>query len=81
MTVDENTELWDAYKDDFTKINGMILERGKSIPRGAYHLACDIIVRHTDGSYLLMQRSYEKHLGGLWEATAGGSAILLKNPY
>ena len=81
MTVDENIELWDAYKDDFTKINGMIIERGKSIPRGVYHLVCDIIVRHTDGSYLLMQRSYEKHLGGLWEATAGGSAILGENPF
>lgn len=56
MIVDENIELWDAYKDDSTKINGMILERGKSIPRGVYHLVCDIIVRYTDGSYLLMQR-------------------------
>lgn len=81
MKTDGNIELWDAYKDDFTKIDRMILQRGKSIPQGIYHLVCEIIVKHFDGSYLLMQRDFKKHLGGLWEATAGGSAISGETPF
>ena len=39
-----------------------------------------IIVRHADGSYLVMQRDKRKHLGGMWEATAGGSALQGEDP-
>lgn len=35
---------------------------------------CDILVRHADGDYLLMQRDPRKHYGGMWEAGAGGAA-------
>lgn len=45
-----------------------------------YHLVCDILVKHTDGTYLLMKRALNKHLGGLWEATAGGSALTGESP-
>lgn len=68
-------ELWDAYNRDFKRIEGMTLIRGEAIPAGVYHLVCDIIVRHRDGSYLLMQRDQRKHFGGMWEATSGGSAL------
>lgn len=68
-------ELWDAYSKDFSLIEGATLIRGESIPEGMYHLVCDIIVRHTDGSYLLMQRDPRKAFGGMWEASAGGSAL------
>ena len=68
-------ELWDAYNSDFVRIPGVVLIRGESIPEGMYHLVCDVIVRHTDGDYLLMQRDPRKHYGGMWEATAGGSAL------
>ena len=68
-------ELWDAYNGNFEKIEGMTLRRGEKIPDGIYHLVSDIIVRHTDGTYLLMQRDPRKHYGGMWEATAGGSAL------
>ena len=37
-----------------------------------YHLVCEVIVKHTDGTYLLMQRDKNKHYGEYWEATAGG---------
>ena len=30
-------------------------------------MVCEIIVRHIDGSYLIMQRDKRKHLGGMWE--------------
>ena len=54
-------EFWDAYNIHFEKIDGITLIRGEVIPEGVYHLVCDIIVRHLDGSYLLMQRDKRKH--------------------
>ena len=68
-------ELWDAYDKDFNKISNVTLIREEPIPEGLFHLVSDIIVKHTDGSYLLMQRDKRKHFGGMWEATAGGSAL------
>ena len=73
-------EIWDAYDRNLEKIEGMTLVRGEKIPEGVYHLVCDIIVRHTDGEYLLMQRDSRKHYGGMWEATAGGSALQGESP-
>ena len=73
-------ELWDAYDSNFNRIHGITLRRGETIPDGLYHLVCEILVKHADGSYLLMQRSANKHFGGLWEATAGGSALQGETP-
>ena len=73
-------EVWDAYNKEFEKIEGMTLIRGESIPDGFYHLVSDVIVRHADGTYLLMQRDSRKHFGGMWEATAGGSALKGEGP-
>ena len=68
-------ERWDAYDGELRRIEGMSLIRGEDIPAGVYHLVCEVLVRHADGSYLLMRRDPRKHYGGLWEATAGGSAL------
>ena len=75
-------ELWDAYDADFNKIEGITLVRGEepSFPDDVFHLVCDILVRHTDGTYLLMQRDPRKHYGGMWEASAGGSALQGETP-
>lgn len=73
-------ELWDAYNHMFKKIKGMTLVRGEDLPDGIYHLVCDTVVKHIDGSYLLMQRDFEKHHGGMWELTAGGSALQGEEP-
>ena len=73
-------ELWDAYDEGLNKIDDMTLIRGERIPEGVFHLVCEIIVKHTDGSYLLMQRDKRKHFGGMWEATAGGSALQNETP-
>ena len=68
-------ELWDAYTKD-GKRTGITLVRGETIPKGLYHLVCEVLVRHEDGSYLCMKRSIKKpNYGGWYEATAGGSAI------
>lgn len=69
-------EIWDAYLSDGTPA-GQRLVRGEPIPAGLYHLVCEILVRHTDGDYLLMQRDLRKQgYPGYWEATAGGSALM-----
>lgn len=73
-------EIWDAYDKNFCKIENVRLVRGEVIPEGIYHLVCEIIVKHIDGTYLLMQRDLKKHLGGMWELTAGGSALINETP-
>lgn len=73
-------ELWDAYDAEFNKIEGKTLVRGETVPEGLCHLVCDVIVRHTDGTYLLMKRDPRKIYGGMWEATAGGSALAGETP-
>lgn len=73
-------ELWDAYDAHLNNIGGQVLVRGKKIPKGVYHLVSEVIVRHQDGTYLLTQRNPRKNLGGMWEATAGGSALQGESP-
>ncbi|MCH5154820.1 MAG: NUDIX hydrolase [Clostridiales bacterium] len=73
-------EIWDAYDKNFNKIEDFTIIRGEVIPDGMFHLVCDILVRHADGTYLLMQRDRNKTHGGMWEATAGGSALLGETP-
>lgn len=68
-------EIWDGYNRDGS-LSGMELIRGCEIPKGQYHLVCEVLVRHTDGDYLLMQRDLSKpNYPGYFEATAGGSAL------
>lgn len=73
-------EIWDAYDRNFNRIEHVRLVRGEAIPEGIYHLVCEIIVKHNDGTYLLMQRDFEKHLGGMWELGACGSALMNETP-
>ena len=75
-------ELWDAYDADFKKIEGVTLVRGEeaSFSDDIFHLVCDILVRHIDGTYLLMQRDPRKSYGGMWEASACGSALQGETP-
>lgn len=73
-------ELWDAYHSSFIKIENVTLVRGETIPKGMFHLVCEILVKHSDGTFLLMKRDPQKHFGGMWEATAGGSALAGETP-
>ena len=73
-------ERWDAYRVALEPMEGRTLVRGDDIPQDCYHLVCEVLVRHRDGSYLLMQRDPRKRFGGLWEATAGGSALQGETP-
>ena len=48
-------EIWDGYNSDGT-LAGVDLVRGEPIPEGIYFMTVEILVRHVDGDYLLMQR-------------------------
>ena len=73
-------ELWDAYTRNGAKTGG-VLVRGQRMWPGIYHLVCEVLVRHIDGSYLCMIRSREKPNYPLYpECTAGGSALLGEDP-
>ena len=59
-------ELWDLY-DAEGRPTGVTWERdsGRDFPEGMYHIVCDILVKHTDGDYLLMQRDLNKQMAVL----------------
>ena len=68
-------ELWDAYYEYGTPA-GRDLIRGETVPEGLYHLVSEVLIQHADGDFLLMQRAFTKpNAPGLYEATAGGSAL------
>ncbi len=77
-------EIWDLYDREGNK-TGKTWERKfgnyKEIPEGYYHMVVDILVKHTDGSYLLTKRDMSKDVyPGYWEASAGGSALSGETP-
>lgn len=68
-------EIWDGYNSDKT-LAGIDIIRGGVFPKGLYHAVAEIIVRHTDGSFLVTQRDYTKESHpGEWEIGAGGSVL------
>lgn len=74
-------EIWDGYKADKT-LAGVDIIRGGKFPSGLYHIVTDVIVRHDDGTYLVMQRDYNKEgWPGEWEIGAGGSVLKGETPY
>ena len=75
-------EIWDLYDEQGRK-TGETWERSRSreIPEGRYHIVCDILIRHQDGSFLLTLRDPEKDVyPGCLEASAGGSALAGETP-
>ncbi|MBG9986217.1 NUDIX domain-containing protein [Facklamia sp. DSM 111018] len=75
-------EKWDAFDKAFNIniIDNLILIREQEIPKDVYHLVGEIVVKHIDGTYLLMQRDLCKQLGSMYELTAGGTALQGENP-
>ncbi len=68
-------EVWDAYNEDKTKADGVIIRR-EPFPKGVYHAVAEIIVRHIDGTYLVTKRDPNKETSpGKWEIGAGGSVL------
>ena len=55
---------------------GVDIVRGEKISKGILHAVVDVIVYHEDGTFLLMQRDWNKpNKPGLWEAGASGSVV------
>jgi len=68
-------EKWDMYTRD-GKVTGITINRGEATPDGLYHLGCEVLVRHEDGSILCMKRAMSKQdYPGWFEATVGGAAL------
>ena len=75
-------EIWDLYDEQGNR-TGETWERARAmeIPEGRYHIVCDILIRHTDGSFLLTFRDPNKDIWpACWEASAGGSALAGETP-
>ena len=73
-------ELWDAY-DARGRSLGHTLIRGEDVPAGEFHLVVDILVRHTDGSFLLTLRDPSKPaFPSCWELSVGGAVIAEESP-
>lgn len=74
-------ELWDAYLPDGRKA-GKTLIRGEEIPEGLFHIVADVLVKHADGDYLVMQRDFRKEgYPGKFESGASGSILKGETPY
>ncbi|MEX2785357.1 NUDIX domain-containing protein [Streptococcus sp. H49] len=68
-------EKWDAYLENGQKTS-ITLTRGQGIPQGLFHLVAEVLVQHSDGDILFVQRSFSKgQYAGYFEATAGGSVL------
>ena len=67
-------ELWDAYNKNEEKV-GVDLVRGEAIPKGLYALAVSTVVRHKDGTYLLMKRDESKAIAPGFEEVGAGGAV------
>ena len=73
-------EIWDACDRD-GNVLGTDIVRGENMPDGLYHVVVDVVVRHIDGTYLLMQRDFSKpNFPGLWELGASGSILKGESP-
>lgn len=68
-------ELWDAYDRHGNK-TGWTIIRGEPIPSGSYHLVSCVVVRHTDGDFLILCRSAQKEAyPNILEIGVGGCAM------
>ena len=74
-------ELWDAYDAEGNRTGGLLV-RGEPVPEGLYHLVCGILVKHTDGTYLMMKRDpRKKGWPNAYEASAGGAVLAGETAY
>lgn len=68
-------ELWDTY-DRHGQKTGWTVRRGEPIPKGSFHLVSCVVVRHTDGDFLILRRSAQKEAyPNILEIGVGGCAL------
>lgn len=66
-------EVWDLYNEKREK-TGCLLQQGKPVPKGCYHLVVSAWIVNSQGQYLLSQRHPDKQYPFYWECT-GGSVL------
>ena len=68
----ERIDLYDEHENRV----GRTIARTDPLPDGLYIMGAEVLIRHVDGSYLLLRRSQNKRAyPGYWEASAGGGAM------
>ena len=74
-------EIWNAYTKDGSKTD-FDLFRDEPIPNGLYHIVSEVVVRNVDGTFLLMQRDWNKKgYPGYFEPGASGAILKDETPY
>jgi 8-oxo-dGTP diphosphatase len=68
--VDESLEFWDAYDQNEQK-TGMILQRGKKISEGLFHIVVECIITNQYDEILLTRRGPNKSYPLMWELPGG----------
>ena len=69
-------EMWDLYDKNEVKTGLTITKRFSDIPAGYFHIVVETLVKHRDGTYLVMQRDFnKKESPGVYEGSAGGSIL------
>ncbi|MBD5115825.1 MAG: NUDIX domain-containing protein [Ruminococcaceae bacterium] len=76
--MDKTVEYWDLYDRNIQK-TGEVIQRGKTVPEGKYHLVCDIAVIDNMGRILLTKRHPDKPYPLYWECS-GGSVVTGEMP-
>lgn len=69
-------ELWDIYDEDRLCTGDTVERGGRELGEGEYHLVVQVCLFSSKGE-LLIQRRAKTHgnYGGLWDLSAGGSAL------
>ncbi len=76
-----NDEIWDLYTQDRVKTNQKMM-RSKKIPSHLYHLAVHICLFNDRDEMLIQQRfKKRKTWSGLWDMSAGDSALMNETSY
>jgi 8-oxo-dGTP diphosphatase len=65
-------EFWDIV-DEFGNKTGSILERGKLMQKGEYHLSVSVWILNKKGEFLISKRTPTKIAPNMWEITSGSA--------
>jgi len=68
-------EIWDLYTNDREK-TGKTMRRTDPVPKGYYRIAVHVCIFNNKGKMLIQQRQpFKSGWSGLWDLSAGGSAV------
>ena len=73
-------ETIDLYDKNKNKLNKTFIRKKDTLLENEYYLLEQAWIVNDEGKILLTQRGLNKSYGGMWEATAGGSALQGEDP-